>query len=402
MSLPPRVGRLALSVGLAAAMIASPATAAEPPLEYQTQQLEFGGVRHELRLPKGYVLEVLATPLDKARMPSFGANGDLILGSRSGKIFRLPPPYRSPQVLVELDKLPHSVALREGELLIGRTDGIYRAPYRPGQDRIEPGSVSLLARLPAEGPHHMTRTVGVGPEGRVYVSLGMTGNCGDNYLDDGSPFETRRGGIFVLDESGTAPALRAFAAGLRNPVGFAWHPTTRMLHATNNGPDHWGFERPPEYLSRVEAGSFHGMPWFQFDGEQLRRDSCIESEPPRPLREVEKPVATFAAHQAPLGIAFVPEGAMDPGFSGDAIVALHGSWITPETADPATRRPPKLVVVRFQDGQAQGVEDLVTGFQLEGGKRWARPVGVAFGPDRALYITSDRNPGALFRLRRAE
>ena len=66
--------------------------------------------------------------------------------------------------------------------------------------------------------------------------------------------------------------------------------------------------------------------------------------------------------------------------------------------DPATRREPKLVRVRFAQGEAQGVEDFVTGFQLPDGQRWARPVGVGFGPDGALYFTSDSGTEGLFRL----
>jgi glucose/arabinose dehydrogenase len=87
----------------------------------------------------------------------------------------------------------------------------------------------------------------------------------------------------------------------------------------------------------------------------------------------------------------------------DAIVALRGSWGTQPSGgcigDPASRREPKLVAVRFQDGKAQRVDDLVTGFQLHDGERWARPVGVAVGPDGALYFTSDSGVEGLFRLR---
>ena len=104
-----------------------------------------------------------------------------------------------------------------------------------------------------------------------------------------------------------------------------------------------------------------------------------------------------------MAVAFVAKGAMDARLEGDAVVALHGSWGTlpsgSASGDPASRRHPKLVVVRFVDGRAERVDDLITGFQLADGRRWARPVGVALGPDGALYFTSDAGIEGLFRLR---
>ena len=206
--------------------------------------------------------------------------------------------------------------------------------------------------------------------------------------------------MFVLQNGKLVP----FASGLRNPVGFDWNPVTNVMYASNNGPDHLGFEQPPEYFSKILPGSFHGMPWYQFDGRRIHRDDCIGASPPRPVSDVTVPVATFPARNAPMGVVFVPRGAMDSKFTGDSIVALHGSWATRPSGGAfggrATRRPPKLVVVRFQVGKANRVEDLVTGFQLKNGSRWARPVGVAIGPDGALYFTSDSDANALFRLRR--
>lgn len=378
------------------------AVAGDVSLKYAEQAFDAAGTQTAVRLPKGLRLELLTDALDGPRLLSFAPNGDLFVGSKSGNVYRLTPPYTAPQSLVELDGYPHSVALRDGEMLIAQTDGLYRAPYHPGQTRIERGSVARLAALPGGGGHN-SRSVAIGPDGRVYVSLGISVNCSDEYLDDSYPFGARRGGVSVLDESVTPPRWKPFASGLRNPVGFAWHPLTHELYASNNGPDHHGYDQPPEYFSRLAPGSFHGMPWFQFDGERVRRDECIKRAPPRPLADVVPPVATFPARNAPMGVAFVPEGALIPALEFDAVVALRGSWGTRPSGsylgDPASRRPPKLVVVRFADGRAQRVDDLLTGFQLPDGERWARPVGVAVGPDGALYFTSDSGIEGLFRLK---
>jgi glucose/arabinose dehydrogenase len=386
-------------------LVAAVYAAAVAGLEYRRQPITLdGGVVRQAIVPAGYTLDLLTTQLDRPRMLTFAANGDLFIGSKSGRIYRLAPPYTRPQVLVTLDGYPHSVALRDGELLIARTDGLYRAHYRPGQPAIDPGTVSLLAALPG-GRGHSSRTVRIGPDRRVYVSLGISKNCSDQYLGAEYPFEDRRGGVLVLVEDGEKRHFEPYASGLRNPVGFDWQPGTGVLYASNNGPDHHGYDQPPEYFSRLDPGSFHGMPWFQFDGRRLRRDDCIKRPPPRPARDVALPVATFPARNAPLGVAFVPPGALGPELTGDAIVALHGSWGTRPfgafLGDPSTRRPPALVRVRFRDDEAQRVETLVSGFQLDDGERWARPAGVAFGPDGALYFTSDDgDTQGLFRLRR--
>ncbi len=389
---------LRLIVIVACGIVATAAASAG--LSYRQQTLSVDGEHWTLKLPTGMRLELLNQRLDAPRMPLFLPTGDLLIGSKSGTVYRLAPPYRDPEVLVKLPDYPHSLAYRDGELLIARTDGLYRADWSPGQKTLDPDAVTLLAPLPTGG--HNSRTVAIGPDQRIYLSLGLSGNCPDEYLGAGYPFARRRGGVLVLDESATPPRWQPFATGLRNPVGFDWHPVTGVLYATNNGPDHLGYDQPPEYFSRLLPGSFHGMPWFQYDGEQLQRDTCIGSRPPRPAREVSLPVATFPARNAPLGMAFVPSGALDARFANNAIVALHGSWATRPggrwLGSRATRRPPKLVMVQFIDGEATGVVDVVSGFQRADGTRLARPAGVAVGPDGALYFTSDTRTEGLFRL----
>ncbi|MGC2167131.1 MAG: sugar dehydrogenase [Gallionella sp.] len=369
-------------------------------LTFEQQTLTVGGERRTVRVPKGYRLEWLVG-MEAPRMLTFAANGDLFAGSKSGKVYRVSPPYSNAQVLVALGNYPHSVAFRPGEILIAQTDGVYRASYRAGEASIAPDAVTLLAALPG-GRGHNSRTVRVGPDGRVYVSLGIGNDCSDQYLGAGYGFDDQRGGVMVLD--GSNASWQPFASGLRNPVGFDWQPQTGVMFADNNGPDHLGYDQPPEYFSKLGAGSFHGMPWFQFDGKQLQRDDCVTSAPPRPISEATPPVATFPSRNAPLGLGFAPKGAMDADLEFDAVVALHGSWGTKPSGggfgSAATRRPPKLVAVRFKDGEAVRVDDLVSGFQLPNGERWARPAGVAFGPDGALYFTSDSDAEGLFRLRR--
>lgn len=395
------VGGVLLSTLMAGPLV----QAGTEPLAYTEQAFTHDGKHHVVMVPRGFRLELLTAKLDGPRLLTFAPNGDLFIGSRSGNVYRLPPPYNRPEVLIKLSDYPHSVAFRNNEILIARTDGLYHAPYRSGQKKLAPEAIKLLAALPGGGGHN-SRSVAVGPDGRIYLSLGISGNCSDQYLDESYPFEQRRGGILALEEKESGAAWRPYGAGLRNPVGFGWHPVTGVMYATNNGPDHWGYDMPPEYFSRIDPGSFHGMPWFQYDGKIIRWDKCMERSPPRSIKEVSIPVATFPARNAPLGMVFVPDGGLEVSLEHDAIVALHGSWGTKPSGsffgDSATRRPPKIVAVRFKDGEAQRVDDLIAGFQETGGERWARPAGVTLGPDGALYFTSDSEINGLFRLKKMQ
>jgi len=344
-----------------------------------------------ISVPTDYRLEIVNSELRGPRMIEFAPNGDMFIGSGTW-VYLLRPPYERHFEFLFLGHYPHSVAIRNDEMFIASTTALYKTPYNPMLLRISESALELVAKLPG-GFGHSSRTVKVGPDGKVYVSIGISGNCSDEMISENYRFRDRRGGVLALDESQSEPRLVPFASGLRNPVGFDWHPTSNVMYAANNGPDHLGFDSPPEYFSKITEGSFHGMPWYQYDGSRVLRDPCIDTEPPYPADEVEIPAATFPARIAPLGVAFVPPGAMDENFQNNAIVALHGSWGTqPDggfSGDRATRRPPAVVMVRFEGNNVREVVPVISGFQDENGDRWARPAGVSTAPDGALYITSD-------------
>ena len=360
---------------------------------------EADGEVYAIHVPAGYKLELLTTDMQRPRLLIFDQAGNMLVGSRSGHVYKLKPPYTDPDFVLILSDYPHSLAIRGGYLYIAQSSGLFRIPYDSAAEDFDEGDLELVAEIPAGGGHS-SRTLKTGPDDRLYVGLGISGNCSDEYLHDSYDFSDRRGGVMVLDESVNPPRWKTWASGLRNPIGFDWHPDTGVMYASNNGPDHLGYDQPPESFARLEQDSFHGMPWYQYDGKTLNRDRCIDSKPPR--TDVNEPVATFPARNAPMDVHFINSGHLDDQFHGDAIVALHGSWGTRPGGGPgghpSTRRPPKLVLVRFEQGKAAQVDDFVTGFQNSKGARLARPMGLASGPDGALYFTSDGGINGLFRL----
>lgn len=372
-------------------------------IEYAEREVRVGRSLWKVSVPAGYRVEFLAEIPDARMIAASGR--DLIVGTNSGLVYRVRPPYDKPEILARPGGSPHGVGVRNGELWIAKSDGVYRAFHNSARKgKLAREDFRKVAGLPAGGGH-FTRTVGIGPDGRVYLGIGISGNCSDEYLGEGYGFNRRRGGVLRLNER--TGKWETYASGLRNPVGFDWHPGTGVLYASNNGPDHLGYDRPPEYFSRLDEGSFHGMPWFRFDGNKTVRDSCAKSPPPR--SDPKRPVAVFPARSAPMGVAFASGEKFAPVPAGSAAVALHGSWATKPRGGflgkRSTRRPPMIVAVDFNKrGEATGrVRILVKGLQNASGDRLLRPVGVLFGADGNLYFTSDGGARqGLFRLTRTE
>lgn len=369
--------------------------------------LDIKGKTYAVSIPEGTSIETLNTEMQGPRFMAFAQNGDLLVGSKAGIVYRLKAPYQKAEEAIRFGGYPHSVAFRQTpngeEIWLAETSGLYRAIYQAGRFYTK-NDFTLIEALPGGGGHN-SRTVGVGPDNRVYVAYGITGNCSDEYLSSDYTFNRRRGGIMVLDESGAKPVLKPFGSGLRNPVGFDWDPATGILYASNNGPDHLGFDEPKEVFVAVEDGDFFGMPWYQTVQGKITRDNCISSTPPRPISEVKSPAAFLPARSAPMAVAFPKAKDFNGRFAGQAFVAVHGSWGTPPSGtalgDPAGRREPRIVTISLGATASTSVaENLVFGFQdLNTGDRWARPVGLAFGPDGALYFTSDAGNQGLFRLK---
>ena len=278
-ALPCRAWLAPLAAFAGLSLLASKLPAEVPAIEYRAANVRVAGVDIPITVPSGYEVELLSRDLRGPRLLTFGPGQDLFAGSRSGHVYRLEAPYRQASVLVALDDYPHAVAFREGEILVARTNGLYRAPWRTGQVRLDARDLSLLAALPG-GWGHNSRTVHVGPDRRVYASLGIRGNCSDEYLGEGYPFErsarrhprARRGGGrgSAGRSSLRACAIRSASTGIR-PRGRCSRATTVRTTSASS------FLRSTS--AALRPASFHGMPWYHFDGYPAPA-GCVHRERP--------------------------------------------------------------------------------------------------------------------------
>jgi glucose/arabinose dehydrogenase len=342
-----------------------------------------GGGEAAVELPPGFSAEIFASGLNGPRFITFSPEGVLHAADRGrDRIVALPDgdgDGRADEVRVAAENLdsPHSLVFHEGALFAGVPSGVIRLEDKDGDGRFEE-QTTLIDDYPTGG--HSTRTVLFLADGRMAVSVGSS--C--NVCEEEDP---RRAAVVIYDGP-QATGERIYASGLRNAVGLALHPDTGEIWATNNGRDMMGDDLPPETIEILGEGTDHGWPRCHSG-----RIEDPEYGYPGACDGVTPPLAEMQAHSAPLGLAFYSGDSFPAEYQGDLFVAFHGSW--------NRSVPTGYKVVRLPlDGETPTgpVEDFATGWlDEETGQVSGRPVGLAVGPDGALYV-SDDSGGIIYRI----
>ncbi len=267
---------------------------------------------------------------------------------------------------------PFGMALIGTDFYVGNTDGLMVFKYEPGATKIT-GPGRKLASFKPGG--HWTRSLLVSPDQtRIFVGVGsMT-----NIADDGMEIEEGRACIQVYDIA--SGSCRIFAAGLRNPVGMAWEPTTGALWTVVNERDGLGDETPPDYLTSVVDGGFYGWPYSYWN--QIVDDRVPQN--PELVAASITPDYALGGHTASLGLCWVPDGLL-PGFPAGMAIGQHGSWNRSKLSGYA------LVFVPFEGGKPSGApRNILSDFLApDESVSYGRPVGVTIGPDRSLLMADD-------------
>lgn len=340
-----------------------------------------------LKLPPGFQISTFASGLKNARILAVAPDGTVYLSRRDqGDVLML----RDSDGDGKADGLPqvvasragaHGLAVREGKLYLVTVKELFVADIRP--DGTLGALKMLIGDLPDSG-QHPNRTIAWGPDNMLYLSVGST--C--NTCNESNPEHAT-----LLRVSPDGKQRSIFASGLRNTIGFDWHPQTGELWGMDHGIDFLGDDVQKEELNKLERGKMYGWPHVYGANEIYPQSTPPGGITKEQWRSQSTPMALgYTAHAAPMQMVFAANTHFPPEYRGDAFVTMRGSW----NRNPASGY--EIVRVRFANGQPGAIEPFLTGFLTDGGTTHiARPVGLAVAKDGALLMADDAN-GVIYRI----
>jgi len=332
-----------------------------------------------LQVPEGFRIELFADGVDNARSLALGDSGTVFVSSwRGGRVYALAADDRGRlrrKVIADDLQLPNGIACRDGDLYVAELTRILRFPdveARTGRKQVPQ---VVYDRLPGER-HHGARFIDFGPDGRLYVSIGAPCNVCE-----------RDGFGLIGSLAADGSDWRVEARGIRNSVGFTWHPVTGNLWFTDNGRDMLGDNRPPGELNRVTArGQHFGFPYChggdiadpQYGGE-------------RDCRDFVAPAQKLGPHVAPLGVLFYTGKMFPESYRNQVFIAEHGSW------NRSQKIGYRITLVRLNGSDAVSYAPFAEGWLHDGGQVSGRPVDLLQLPDGSLLVSDDQQ-GRIYRI----
>ena len=333
-----------------------------------------------IELPEGFHIRIYAEGVTGARSMSLSPDGTLFVGTRpSGRVYALRDEdgdHKAERVIVLARGLnnPNGVAVKDGDLYVAEINRILRYTNIEAQLDNPPQPEIVNDAFPTNRSHGW-KFIRFGPDGLLYVPVGAP--C--NICNRGDPYAS----IGRLDTNGNFSII---ARGIRNTVGFDWHPETGELWFTDNGRDRMGDDVPPDELNRITANGQHfGYPYCH--GTNIADPEFGDQ---RSCGEFVAPVQNLGPHVAALGMRFYT-GAMFPEeYRNQIFIAEHGSW------DRSSKIGYRVTLVRLNGNRAVSYEPFAKGW-LQGESNWGRPVDVLVMPDGSLLVSDDQ-AGLIYRI----
>ena len=333
-----------------------------------------------LDLPAGFQIRIVTAEVKNARQMALAADGTLYVGTlREGKVYAVPKALDSdrPQVVTLAEELPmpSGVAEHNGDLYVAALDRVLRFPAIANHLTAGAPYEVITDRLPDER-HHGWKYIKFGPDGHLYVPVGAPCNL---CLSEDPRFAS------LLRMHPATGETDVIAHGVRNSVGFAWHPQSGKLWFTDNGRDLLGDDVPPEEINVLaEAGQHFGYP-FVHAGGLLDPEFGADAD----VSAYVSPTIEIQAHSAALGVAFYTGTQFPERYRNALFIAEHGSW------NRSSKVGYQVSAVLFEDGKPR-YEPFITGW-LQGQANWGRPNDVLVAPDGSLLISEDQH-GVIYQV----
>ena len=321
-----------------------------------------------VRLPEGFNIEVYASGLKSARGLSFAGNGTLFVGSKSGEVYAVRPDRSTVTVTRGLN-MPVGLDFFEGDLYVSSLYRIVKIKNILANLDDNPKPEVLIDDLPRDR-HHGWKFIKVGPDRKLYVPVGAPCNVCERE-------DERYASILRMSLDGSG--LELVASGVRNTVGFDWHPESSELWFTDNGRDLMGDDIPPDELNRATRAGLHfGFPYLH--GSSVKDPRFWDDRPAGVQYQL--PEHELPAHVAALGMRFYTGNQFPEEYRGGIFVAEHGSW------NRSKKTGYRVSFLRLRGNRVADYRIFAEGW-LQGQKAWGRPADVEIGPDGALYVADD-------------
>jgi glucose/arabinose dehydrogenase len=338
----------------------------------------------QIKLPEGFQIDVYAENVTNARSLEWTPKGTLFVSTRDkGSVYALRDTNNDyyadvMHVIAKGLKMPNGVAFRDGSLYVAEVSRILR--FDDIENRLDnpPPPVVVYDKYPTE-THHGWKFIAFGPDGKLYVPVGAPCNICNRP-------EEIYAAITRINPDGTG--LEVVQRGIRNTVGFTWHPETKELWFTDNGRDWMGDDMPACEVNHAPRDFMHfGYPF------------CHQGDTPdpefgalRPCSDFTPPAQKLGAHTAPLGIEFYSGKQFPKAYRNQIFVAEHGSW------NRSKKVGYRVMLLRLDGSKVVSAEPFAEGW-LDVAKDdvWGRPVDIELLPDGSMLV-SDDYADAIYRI----